>query len=317
MSNDIDLYNGGDIQPYNPGQPLAPLQPDTWGATDVDLLREDHHQHQSGPTLFGAAMPAGTTPQAIQSVLGEIGGTYLSDFTKLNYPSALIQSAISFFMENATKQARQVTPRHSFKLPNELSNDWLAVLFANHLQGLSGTQHEKQQFLNASLAWIDKLNKHLNSQRLGASQGKPAHGRAPQTTEPLDSLNDQQYEWVIKANQAAALQTEITLRRKWGDSSYLQNVQVAQEYLENLPPSERAHFNQYTTGWIHSLNTVEVIEFLFNNAIGAGNIPTAGGAVQAEINQIENLMRTNKAAYNKDNQIQARLRTLYNIRDKG
>jgi hypothetical protein len=306
MSNDIDLYNGGDIQPYNPGQPLAPLQPDTWGATDVDLLREDHHQHQSGPTLFGAALPPSATPQQVAQTLNEIQAVIVGDLMRLGHPQSSINAAVNWFQNNARKTPVRETKRHSYNLHDQ-AGDLVAESFGNAMAKAGATQ----EFISNCLWLLGELNK-----RLGASQGKPAHGRAPQTTDPLDSLNDQQYEWVIKANQAAALQTEITLRRKWGDSSYVQNIQVAQEYLENLPPNEQRHFNQYTTGWIHSLNTVEVLEFLFNNAIGAGNIPTSGGAVQAEINQIEGLMRTHRAAYNKDSQIQARLRTLYSIRDK-
>ncbi|MNC67445.1 hypothetical protein D3C75_1179450 [compost metagenome] len=57
---------------------------------------------------------------------------------------------------------------------------------------------------------------------------------------------------------------------------------------------------------------------MFDAATGAHNIPKSGGAVQAEINQIESLMRTpaTRRAYMNDPQLQGRLRTLYEIRDQ-
>lgn len=306
MSNDIDVYSGGGgLAPYSPSQPLAPA-PD-WNSNVPDTLTPREvadHQHSSGQ-LFGATMPVGATEQQVSQTLNEIQAVIAGDLMRLGHPQNYINAAISWFQTNARKTPARETKRHSYNLHDQ-AGDLVAESFGNAMAKAGATQ----EFISNCLWLLGELNK-----RLGASQGKPMPRTAPQTTDPLDSLDDAQYAAVIKANQAAALQTEITLRRKWGDSSYLQNVQVAQEYLESLPPSEQAHFNQYTMGFIHSLNTVEVLEFLFNNAIGAGNIPS--GAVQAEINQIENLMRTNKAAYNKDNQIQARLRTLYNIRDNG
>lgn len=318
----LDLYGAGDIQPYNEGMPtLAPLSPGNWGRNDVDVLtpREiaNYQAQNSSPTLFGAALPSGTTSQQINAMLGELGGIYMADMAKLGYPSHLVQAAIAFFMANATKAPIKVRRQHSFKLPASEAGDWLAESFGNHLQGLSGTLQQRQQFLDASLQWLALANKKLGAtQPIGGNT--PAHGRAP-SSDPTDSLTDAEFEAVVKINQQAAMNTEITLRRKWGDSSYVQNVQVAQRYLDSLPPKERQHFEQFTTGWVKALNTAEVIEGLFNMAIGAANIPTSGGGVQAEISQIEALMRdpVSRRAYLKDAKLQARLRTLYTMRDDG
>jgi hypothetical protein len=315
---DIEVYNdGGEIAPYNPGMPvLAPLSPapDTWG--NNDLLRDDQHHHQpSGPTLFGATLPVGSTPQHVQVVLAEIGGLYLSDFTKLNYPSALIQSAIAFFMENATKPARQVTPRHSFKLPNELANDWLATLFANHLQTLGGTQQQKQQFLNASLAWIDRLNARLGSQQLGENQGKPAQGRAP-TSDPTENLTDQQFAVLVKHNENVKAQTMGRLEQRWGQC-FRQNLALAQAHLNKMTPVEIAHFERYTGSWpwTHFLNSYEGLVGLFEMSIGMNSMPTNGPAIAQEILQIEALMRepATRRAYLKDDVLQARYRQLLSL----
>lgn len=313
VMNDLELYDSGEIQPYREGLPvLAPLSPapDTWGRTDLTPA-EQHHQPQ-GPTLFGAALPAAATPQHVQTVLAELGGLFLSDFTKLNYPSHLIQSSIAFFMDNATKTPRQVTAQHYFNLPNELKNDYLAVLFANHLEGLSGTKAQKQQFLNASLQWLDKLNKRLGSQHHVETQ---AHGSAPQSTEAiLNSLSDADYAKVVQINNDAKAKTMASLAAKYGDYSVQQVVEIGQKYLESLPANERAHFDQFTTGWVHSLNTVEVLEALYGMAIGANSLPNNGADIAREIASIEYCMKYERKKYLADPQLQARYRTLLQLK---
>lgn len=329
MSNDFDVvpFDGGnEIQPYDPGLPiLAPLSPtpDAWGRDDVLTPQEiANYQSQSGPTLFGAALPPGTTAQQINAILGELGGVYMADMAKLGYPSHLVQGAIAFITANAAKAPTKVRRQHSFKLPIDQAGDWLAESFGNHLHGLSGTQQQKQQFLDASLQWLALANK-----KLGATQAQPvgtlAQGSATRSTEALlNSLNDKDYAAVVKINEQALASTLQILQQRWGEFTYKQNIQIAQNYLNSLPVHEQRHFDQFTNvngvNWVHMHNTVEFITAMFDAATGAHNIPTSGGAVQAEINQIESLMRTpaTRRAYMNDSQLQGRLRTLYNIRDK-
>lgn len=310
MSDEIDVY-GGEIAPYNPGQPLQPLAPapDSWGS-GVDLLREDHsHQSGQGPQLFGQSLPAGATEQQVTQSLIEIQAVISSDLMRLGHPQSSISAAITWYQNNARKTPVRETKRHNYNLHDQ-KGDLVAESFGNAMAKAGATQ----VFISNCLWLLGELNKKLNTQ-VGSHDTKAMEG-IPTSTDPLDSLTDAQYQQVLKANENAKAQTETTLRRKWGHNSYDQNIMVAQEYLNNLPAIERDYFDQYTTGFIHSLNTVPVLEGLFNMAIGSGTIPRTGGGVQAEINQIESLIRTNRKAYNGDMQIQARLRTLYDIRDR-
>lgn len=212
--NELDLYDAGDIQPYDPGQSvLAPLSPspDTWGRADVDVLtpREiaNYQGQHSGPMLFGAALPPGTTSQQVNAILGELGGVYMADMARVGYPSHLVQAAIAFITANATKTPTKVRRHHSFNLPIDQAGDWLAESFGNHLQTLSGTIQQRQQFLDASLQWLALANK-----KLGATQAQPvgrqAQGSAPRSTEALlNSLSDKDYEAVIKINEQALAST--------------------------------------------------------------------------------------------------------------
>jgi hypothetical protein len=322
MSNDLDVYDGNnEIAPYDPGLPvLAPLSPspDTWGQPDLLTNREiDQYHGQSGPTLFGASLPPGTTPQQINAALGEIGAVFLSDFTKLNFPLALIQGAIAFFTENATKPPRQVQRHHKLNLHSE-SGDWLAESFGNFLHGLKGTQQQKQQFLDASLQWLANANAKLNSQHVGTTPA--AHGSAPHssTEAMLNSLSDADYAAVIKINEQALANTLQVLQRRWGEYSYQQNLQIAQTYLNNLPAADQRHFDKFTTvngvNWVHLRNTAEFITAMFDAATGAHSIPRDGDGIAQEIAECERCMRENRKQWLADSALQARYRTLLNMR---
>lgn len=319
MANDLEVYSdgggGGGVQPYAPS-PLSPLSPspDTWGRTDIDVLtpRElDQGQRGGQVRLFGEAMPPGTTPQQLQQVLGEIGGVYLSDFSKLGHPHSLIQSAIQFFMTNATKPPQQVTRHHSFNLYNQ-AGDWLAESFGNYLHSLNGTQAQKQKFLSDSLWWLGELNK-----KLGTSKPS-AHGSATPTPagDPLDSLNDAQYAQVVAANDAARAATMDYLRSIWHDS-FDANLRMVDAYFTSLPLREQKALDQMTTGYISSLNTREVILHLYQQALqeSGGPLPS-GGALAAEIAEHERAMKVDRRAWLKNEVRQSRYRHLLTLRDR-
>lgn len=310
MANDLTL-DSQEIAPYDPGMsPLTPLSPAPWADTGVDLLREEQPR-QSGPTIFGAALPTGATPQHIQAVLGEIGGVYLSDFTKLGYPPALIQSAITFFMDNATKPAQQVQRHNTFKLPNELAGDWLAELFGNYLQGLGGKQQQKQQFLDASLAWINKLNNRLNSQQLG-TQPAPRMATPSSNSGHPDDLSNDEYNRLYDYNQKMAPRTEGILRDKWGDS-YEANRSMTDAYLQGLSAVERQHFDKFLNNGLHALNDPTVILGLYGQAIGINNIPSSGPALQDDISACQTLMKSNPKQWRADERLQARYRYMLGL----
>ena len=220
--SDIDTLSAGELQPYNPGQPLAPMNHDSWANnTDVDLLNE--RQHQPKPiTLFGWALPQGTTEAMAQAALDTLARSFEADFKILNYPADTVHFAIQFYKDNAFKAPENVTPRHDLKLPGELAGDWLAIKFANHLMDkYPHSRPQRQGLLDNTIKWLAKLVKNFESQHLGVVQGQvTAHGRAPQTSDPTANLTDAEFEQLVKANQRAAAHTEQVLRSRWGDTSY-------------------------------------------------------------------------------------------------
>lgn len=306
MSNEIDTLTAGEIAPFDPGiSPLAPIQPDSWQPlTNREI--DEYQRPSQGVMIFGQAMPPGTSKQQADVVLGQLGAAFMSDMAQLNYPSHMVQAAIAFMQENATKKPYSVTPTHNFSLHGH--EDYLGHAFGNMVSKLSGTQKAKQGFVTACLQWLAKACKQLNGTQ-------PAQGRAPHSAEALlNQLSDSDYNKVIAINNKAQALAMNTLAAKHGDYSVQQVVDIAQRHLESLPANERAHFNQFTTGWVHMMNCVETIEFLYNAAIGAGSIPKDGAGIAREIASIENCMKYERKKYMADPQLQARYRTLLQMK---
>lgn len=321
MSNDLEELSAGELQPYDSGgmPTLAPLSPapDSWGQrTDVltDREKNEYQRQPQGPTLFGSPLPAGTTQQQVDQLLAQLGGSFMHDLGALGYPPAYINATIQFFTENATKP-QQVTPRHTFNLHGQ-DNDWLANAFGNMVAQLSGTQKAKQQFVTVAIQWLAKVN-----QKLSGQQQVPT-ASAPNSAEGLlGQLSDRDYNRVLEINRHAQSNTLNYLSEKYGRYNSQEIVRLANEYLNRLPEKERAHFDQFTTvngvSWVHMMNTHETIEFLYNAAIGANNIPQDGAGLAREISEFEAMLKipSERQKYMRDPALQSRLRELYSRRD--
>lgn len=313
--NDLVPLDGGDIQPFSPSPPLQELQPlapspDTWG-NNLTNPERDQYQYQPSVTLFGADLPPGTTKHQLDAILGDLARVFQSDFQTLGYPQKLISAATYFIRENATKKPHPVAQKHNFDLHGQ--DDWLGTAFANHLVGCPGTNREKQQFLTACIQWLAKANAKLNTQPVAVPH---AQGRVPSssTEAMLNSLSDADYNAVVKINEQALANTMVVLQRRWGEYTYQQNIQIAQDYLNSLPAIEQRHFDQFSTGWIHMRNTVEFILAMFDAATGAHNIPQDGAGIAQEIAECERCMRENRKQWLADSALQARYRTLLDMK---
>ena len=310
--NEIDTLSSGEISPYSPGAPvLSPINsaPDTWG--NNDLLREDH-RHQSGLKLFGASLPAGTTQQQVEVMMGQLGGVFMADFSSLGYPQAYINAAVQFMTANATKAPYHVRQLHNFNLHGQ--DDYLGHAFGNMVQGLSGSPRAKQQFVTACLQWLARASKQLSQNPAEGSVTSPR--TATNSSDPTDALSDAQYAAVVKANDTAKAQTYGYLQNLWGDS-FQSNLRMVDAYFTSLPIHEQRTLDVYTTGWIRALNTKEIILGLYQQAIGIHSMPTSGGAVATEIAQCEHVMKVDRKRWLADERLQARYRELLRIRSGG
>jgi hypothetical protein len=311
MATDIDLYNGGEIAPYDPGPPLQELQPlapsaDNWARTE---LEEYWPAPPSGPFLFGEQ--TNLTPQQIQAGLEQMAGAFKMDMSALNYPPHLIDTAIKFMKNYATKAPIRVTKRHNFELFG--NDDWMGQAFANHLamRSVPGTPRQKQHFLIACLQWLSRLSKP-GQQQVAVSQ---APRMAPNSTESLLSqLSEAELEQVTKINEAAKAQTYHYLEKLWGDSFTI-NLKMVDDYIKSLPLHEHVALDVITTGWVFALNTKEVILGLYQQAIGVHSLPS-GGAVQSEIEECQHIMKVDRKRWNSDERLQARYRTLLELQSR-
>jgi len=123
---------------------------------------------------------------------------------------------------------------------------------------------------------------------------------------------------------AAKQATEDALREEWG-ADYRRNVNATQAYLDGLPEEvQEAISSGFDGKGIPLGNNAGVLKWLSSLALEANPlatvVPGAGAnqasAVEDEIKKIEETMRTNRAAYNRDAKMQERLRELYGAREK-
>jgi hypothetical protein len=313
MSNDlIESLSAGDLVPYDPGQPLAPMNHDDWANTGVDLVNERQHAPPA-LVMFGTPLPQGTTEAQVQATLDQIGVLFVKDMGALKYPANLIGFAAKFFRQSALKSPRQVRANHNFELPSELLHDWLAVDFCNALENIEpGTKRQKQQFLSSAILWLAKLNKQLAGQQNSQPEGsRVAQGGAP-NSDPTADLNDAQFEEVVRINDAARIKTMAYLQQLWGDKAEAR-LQLVDEYYKSLPLSHQQALDVFSTGWVRALNTREVIIGLYQQALTS--FPS-GAALAAEIEEHQSMMAgPNRRRWMNDDKMGERYRQLIRIRD--
>lgn len=135
---------------------------------------------------------------------------------------------------------------------------------------------------------------------------------------------DEQMGAQAEANNSAKQATEDALREEWG-ADYRRNVNVLKGAIDALPEGVgEALTNAVGGDGVQILNNAEVIKWLMGITLDqnplATVVPGAGAnqasAIAEEIAKIESTMRSNRAAYNRDEKMQARYRELLAARDK-
>ncbi|MFG0325035.1 hypothetical protein ACF8EF_22290 [Pseudomonas sp. zjy_15] len=312
MSNELydpgDLYGAGDLQPYS--QPLAPAPTPDFGGTELDLLHESTRNYAGGGQMvFGQPLPPGVTLAQVTQAYNQLGAVFCADFLKLGHNITHPQKAVKWFLDAITNPPAKQKPHHRYNLFEHV-NDPLFQAFANyaHDNGFSA------KFVQDACWWVSEAGRKLAQRAQTPVGDTPAQGRAP-SSDPTDSLNDAQFEAVVKANDAAKINTYVYLEKLWGQS-YQANIKMVDAYFQSLPLNEQRALDVYTTGWIKALNTAPIILGLYKQAIGVHSIP-AGGGLASEIAQCEQVMRTNRKQWLADDRLQARYRELLRMRDGG
>lgn len=300
--NELDKYSGGgEVAPYSsPLQPLAPA-PDTWGSNIDVLTPREIHSGSQVQSLFGETV--GATEQQINLALGRIAGTYLSDMSQLNHPLQVIQAAITWFQASARKSPQREAKQHSYNMHDQ-AHDPLMMSFCNAMARAGASQ----AFISNSLWWLGQLNQHLNA------QGSHEPPRKASSASREDSMSDAEWARLEAKSVVDKQRGQDELRNRWGHE-FETRMRVVTTYYQNLPQRDREHFeNALLPGDMAALNSPDVIEKLYFQALGGHSIPKGSG-LQTEIQQIETLMRTNRRAYNRDEALQMRYRLLLEQRD--
>ncbi|WP_332820468.1 hypothetical protein [Pseudomonas sp.] len=292
--NDLDLYsNGGQAVPVQPG--------------GVDLYQGDAESHwgETPDYLSERSVQPLQDPQ-VQQNIAAIATVFENDMASLGFVQKDIDKCINWFKQSlANPVTRMPAKKHSYQLW-QYSHDPAMNAFANYAH----TQRFPQELIQSICYWIQSLEDYQHGVGRFAGVHKPA------SSDPTDSLSDSDYERVVQTNAQAAARTDGILRDKFG-TSYHGAMKVIRDYWDKLSTAEQQHLEQMTTGWIKGTNTPEVLLGLYNQAIGAGSIPKDSVAIAREIASYENIMKTERSKWMKDDAMQARYRHLLMLRDGG
>lgn len=304
VMNDLDLYDGGgELAPYS--QPLAPAPDFNTSLTNREI--DEYQQYTGGgQMILGQPLPTGISLAQATEHYQQLGNVFVADFIKLGHNVSQTQKAVKWLLDALTNPPKTTQKRHSYNL-FEHTSDPIFQAFANYAHD----QRFSAKFVQDACWWVTEAGRRLAAQQVGT----PAQGSAPSLTDPTDSLNDAQFEAVVKKNDAAKASTMGYLKDLWQDS-FESNLRMVDNYLTSLPLREQQALDVFTTGWIKSLNTKEVVLGLYRQAIGQHSIPS-GGALSSEIAECERVMRTNRKQWMSDERLQARYRELLRIRDGG
>ena len=138
------------------------------------------------------------------------------------------------------------------------------------------------------------------------------------------SLQEKTAERREQADTEFLQKSEDALRTEWGNE-YRRNINLVKGLVETIPENVREAFvGARLASGEAMINHPDVARWLVSTARTVNPVstvvPGAGGnvaaAIEDEIGQIETTMRTDRKKYNSDDKMQARLRELYNARDR-
>lgn len=290
--NDLYSPDSGNLQPYQPGgvDLYTPSAEDAWGV-EPDYLSERQLQ---------------PLPQNVEQNFQNIADCFTNDMAGLGFVQKDIDKCIGWFRQSLTNPPQRMpAKKHNYNLW-QYSNDAAMNAFANY----AATQKFSQNLIQSICFWLQSFEDLQNG------VGRFAHlkQQAPTTSsDPTANLSNADYDRVVAINDAAAAATLGYLQDLWG-SSYAANLKVTQEYFSKLPAADQEYLNQYAQNWVRGTNDAHVLLGLYRSAIGAGSLPKSGADIGREIASIENVMRTERAKYMRDDQLQARYRELLRMR---
>lgn len=125
-------------------------------------------------------------------------------------------------------------------------------------------------------------------------------------------FSDEQLAQFDKAHEAEAI-TE--LRALWGDK-FLPNFKAIEAYLDTLPDNAGVFFKHARDGNGKAIaNNPATLQLLLGQA-QARRSTTLSGSLAEQIAAIESTMRSDRDAYNRDENLQARYRELLTMRER-
>lgn len=304
-----------DLTPYDPSLPALPdsggalsipeayshvpaVAPDAWtpdfsrGGDGVPTAPSSSPFSGAGAIVFGQPMPydADTARDALAGVcsLGKIA------LRKAGIDSLAIDLSMDWAMRHAFEPAQHEPQRHRYnfgRLPIPAADRAYVNAWANRMHDAGVSERDAQGILH----WL-----HTQT----AQTAKAPAGRYGGT-----AVSDKEYDRAVARSEADADNAEAALRSAWG-VEYESRIALLKSHLRTRPAQQREMLeNSLLPDGMAALNSPDVLSRLLVEALGG--MPAN---VTAEIEQIENLMRTDRQRYMRDECMQIRYRWLLQFR---
>lgn len=308
--SDFDLIptDGGELAPLDSGS-LSPTDfetPEYW-VPPGDTPNYGSPGQQG--SFFGMPVEGVSVGQLQKEIVEPICQLVSQEMQSRGVPARYINAAVGWIMGNAARQQVRQGQTHAYDVSGfriEPQDRIPVTNFLNHCDDHGVPANVVRLFLSF---WFVKLPQLLES---SMQQSAPPAGNPQFAT--VDSLSDKQWEFVKKKADGDQIRAEQELRNRWG-GLYEQNMQTVRAYIRQMPQAEQNYlmYGVAPDGTMLA-NSAELMMELHARATGLDKPPVD---LLGEIASLEKYMRDNRAAYIKDEQAQARLRRLYQLRDEG
>lgn len=276
-----------------PAQVRDAFTPSPYGTSDHAPAPYQPGPGATGSKAFGVPLPAGITPASALGGLEDLGNAFRIYARRNNIERNATETAIAWVMGNALRPVpRHVERRHGYDLGG-VPVDGALELFANAMHE-AGVSH-------ADFTGMRKFYGNLARQ----APVQPSAGRYGGT-----AVSDADYDRAVERSEADAEACATALKIRWGDE-YVSRLRTVKQHVASLPAAQRDMLEtSITADGVAALNQPSLIEQLYLQAVGG-----QPANLQAEIAEIESVLRNQPTKYWKSANMQERYRYLLSLRD--
>ncbi|MBI3144473.1 MAG: hypothetical protein HYZ18_04240 [Pseudogulbenkiania sp.] len=300
--------DGGALTPQGPDHQGLPVSsdsmPDYWISPAGDFVGASPGRTGG---VFGFPVEGVSVRDLQTKVIEPIASLFREEMFSRGVNKHHVAVAANWFVNNCQRPPTFQMKTHEYNLSGFQIVESDKIPLTNFLNYLD-ENNVPENVVRLFLSWYWRALPAILERWAQQNPAVPAGGTA------INDLSDAEFKQVMKLQPKHQQQTKDHLRSMWGDH-YSHRIQVASRYFAQLPAADREYFeNTVCQGGILLGDTVEGIQYAYNEAVKQAKPNVTTDNLAGEIEAIENIMRTDRKRYNNDLALQERLRALYELR---